>query len=90
MAIYDPITRQTVTIKHRWPKQQHCFRFGKKVKGDFQFVRVVYGDNLPGFNGGFDNGTERDIDVNSLVADDGTLEISKAVKAAPAIEVVEA
>lgn len=90
MAIYDPITRQTVTIQAKWPKQKHCFKFGKKVKGDFQFVQVVYGEYLPGFSGGFDVGTERDSDVNFLVADGGSLEIAKAVEAAPLIEVVEA
>lgn len=79
--IYDPITRQTVEIIGRFPEQDHCFRFGKKVKGTTQFVLCRYGATNP--HGGFPEGTERECDVNDLRADDGILEINKAYKAAP-------
>ncbi len=81
--IYDPITRQHVTIIGRYPEQDHCFRFGKKIKGSFRFARVRYGEHLPGFSGGFPVGQERDADINRLVADDGSREIAKAYEAAP-------
>lgn len=86
--IYDPITRQSVEIIGRLPPQATAFRFGQEVRGPFMFARVRYGEHLPGFSGGFAISHEREVDINDLVADDGTVEISRAYRAAP--ELVEA
>jgi hypothetical protein len=83
--IYDPITRQQVTIVGRYPPQAECYRFGKKVAGEFYFAKVRYGEHLPGFSGGFSVGSERDSDLNYLVASDGYREIRKAYDAAPEV-----
>ena len=84
--IYDPITRQSVELIGRYPVQKHCFKFGKKLKGEFRFVKVRYGEHLPGFSGGFAVGTERDVDINNLVADDGSREIHQAYEKLPKIK----
>lgn len=84
--IYDPITRQSVRILGRYKPQAHSFRFGKRIKGAFRFVQVEYGDHLPGFSGGFPVGEKRDLDVNNLVADGGSVEIERAYTAAPELE----
>lgn len=81
--IYDPITRQSVRITGRYKLQLHSFRFGKRIKGEFRFVQVEYGEHLAGFSGGFKVGEQRDLDINNLVADEGSLEISRAYDAAP-------
>jgi hypothetical protein len=81
--IYDPITRQEVTILGRYPPQKFCWRFGAKQTGLFHFVRVRYGEHLQNFRGGFPVGTERDVDQNDLVADFGAVEIAGVVEAAP-------
>lgn len=81
--IYDPITRQAVTIVGRYPAQGHSFRFGKRIKGEFRFVQVRYGEHLPGFSGGFAVGELRDVDINNLVADEGSREITKTYESAP-------
>ncbi len=83
--IYDPITRQVVTIVGKYPPQDHMFSFGSEVKGDFRFVRLIYGDHLPGFSGGLENGTQRDVDVNALFADGGLSEILTAYQDATEI-----
>lgn len=84
MAIYDPITRQEVTIIGRYPPQQTCFKFGKRIKAapdtSFQFLKVRYETGQPG---GFPVGTERDIDVCNLVAEGGINVIHPAADAAP-------
>lgn len=84
--IYDPITRQQVKIIGRYPPAKNCWRFNEELTGEFLFVRIRYGEHLPGFRGGFPVGTERDIDHNSLVADEGSLEIRRAVDAAPELD----
>jgi hypothetical protein len=73
--IYDKITRQILTLIGRYPPQDHIFKFGTKIKGKYQFVKVRYGEYLPGFSGGYPIGEERDVDLNFLVADDGIREI---------------
>ncbi len=82
--IYDPITRQQVELIGRYPEQDYCFKFGGKQKGQFRFVRVRYKDYIrPEFKGGFAINTERDVDVNNLVADDGSREIHKVYESLP-------
>lgn len=82
--IYDPITRQVLTLIGRYKPQDYSYdAFLGKVKGHFRFAKFRYGEHLPGFTGGFPVGTERDLDVNSVVADDGITEIEKAYKSAP-------
>ena len=81
--IYDPITRQQVTILGRYPINSRRFRFGREETGSFLFVKVRFGEHLPGFSGGFPIGEERDAELNNLVADDGISEIQKAYDAAP-------
>lgn len=82
--IYDPIARQTVELLGRYPVQDHVYKFGRKHKADgTRFVKVRYGEHLPNFSGGFAVGTERDVDVNNLVADDGAREIHKVYEALP-------
>jgi hypothetical protein len=70
--IYDPITKQVVTLLKRYPEQKQAYRFGQKRRGFFRFVSVRYETEQPG---GFPVGTVRDIDINNLVADDGSREI---------------
>lgn len=84
--IYDPITRQSVELTGKYPSQSHSYRFGKKIKGVSRFVRVRYGEHLPGFSGGFAVGEERDVDVNNLVADGGSREIHERYEELPVIE----
>lgn len=83
--IYDPVTRQQVTIINRLPLQHHCFRFGKKVKSEqpLEFARIRYDSYEPG---GFPPGEIREVDINDLRADDGSLEIRKAYDAALLID----
>jgi hypothetical protein len=81
--IYDPITRQQVTILGRYPPDSRRFRMGREEKGTYRFVLVRFGEHLPGFSGGFPIGEERDAELNSLVADDGIRELQKAYDTAP-------
>lgn len=84
--IYDPITRQSLTLVGRYKPQDHASDpFLGQVKGDYRFAKFCYGETLPGFSGGFPVGHERDLDINSVVADDGSLEIRKVYEAAPEI-----
>lgn len=91
--IYDPITRQQVEVIGQYRPQQHRFRFGRKEQAKpgeaFVFVRVRYGDYVTDYfrerAGGFKLGEERDVEPNSLVADDGIREICKAVEVAPVV-----
>lgn len=83
--ICDPITRQYVEILGKYPVTDKAYRCGSLLTGDFRFVLVRYGEHLAGFSGGFDVGTERDVDVNGLVADDGICEVEAAYRAAPVL-----
>lgn len=84
--IYDPITRQVVCMLGRYAPQQTCYRFGREQKGEFRFVKVRYGEHLPGFSGGFEVGQVRDVDINNLVADGGSREIHEGYEQLPLIE----
>lgn len=84
--IYDPITRQQVTILARYPVCSHAYRFGLRITGEFHFALVRYGEHMPNFSGGFTLGTERDVDINMLVADDGASEIRKAYDSSPLLD----
>jgi hypothetical protein len=84
--IYDPITRQVVTLLGRYPVQRGAFRFGKKVEGEFRFAKVRYGEHLPSFSGGFPVGEEREVDIANLVADGGSREIEAAYRAVPELK----
>lgn len=84
--IYDPITRQSVEIIGRYPPDHKRYRFGRTEAGNFRFIRVRYGEHLPGFSGGFPVGHERDLDISSIVADDGIREIQAAYDTAPKLE----
>jgi hypothetical protein len=81
--IYDQITRQRLEIVGRYPSQRWAHKLGQKVAGNYSFAKVKYLEHLPGFSGGFPVGTERDVDINDMVADDGYSEIRKAYDAAP-------
>ena len=85
--IYDPITRQRVELIGRYPEQTHCFRFGKRIKAtegtSFRFAKVRYVEER---KGGFEVGTERDCDINRLVADDGAREIHKVYESLPELD----
>lgn len=87
--IYDPITRQQVTLLGRYPIARHCFKFGRRQTGQFRFVKVRYGEHIAEWakeRGGFDIGTEKDVDINNLVADEGSREIHEAYEALPELE----
>lgn len=83
--ICNPITRQQVEIIGRLPPQNHYYQFDRRIESEFpvEFARVRF---LSFILGGYDVGHERDININELVADDGSLEIRKAYEAAPLIE----